>query len=224
MINQIIKCRDDKMPVILSPASEDPVAEVAFKLADESESSWLKRGETVGPEKLRTRIEPWLTALFQSEHLALLVGSGLTYAAHHIATGKSLPGMTKVDFGSFSTQIDCEAKRSAQTAGRGDGNIEDQIRVANELLRGLAIMGATEKALQGKAAALAKKLNEALGNFATSLLLGENGLITAQDAERNKAFNYLVSFLMSLRVEPGHGIGSRSSRPTTIASLKRELN
>jgi hypothetical protein len=29
---------------------------------------------------LRKKIEPWLTAIFQSEHLSLLAGSGLTSA------------------------------------------------------------------------------------------------------------------------------------------------
>jgi hypothetical protein len=30
--------------------------------------------------KIRKKIEPWLTAVFQSEHLSLLVGTGLTIA------------------------------------------------------------------------------------------------------------------------------------------------
>ncbi len=28
-------------------------------------------------KKFRQRVEPWLTALFQSDHLSLLVGSGI---------------------------------------------------------------------------------------------------------------------------------------------------
>ncbi len=30
--------------------------------------------------KIREKIEPWLTAAFQSEHLSLLIGTGLTMA------------------------------------------------------------------------------------------------------------------------------------------------
>jgi hypothetical protein len=31
-------------------------------------------------KKLREKIEPWLTAVFQSDHLSLLAGTGLTTA------------------------------------------------------------------------------------------------------------------------------------------------
>lgn len=32
------------------------------------------------PESLRKSVEPWLSAMFQSEHLSLLVGNGFTTA------------------------------------------------------------------------------------------------------------------------------------------------
>lgn len=66
--DQILKCRDDKDPIIFSQSTTESEAEVAFTLAQGSTCSWLKQGEAIGPEKLRSRIEPWLTALFQSEH------------------------------------------------------------------------------------------------------------------------------------------------------------
>jgi hypothetical protein len=31
-------------------------------------------------QKIREKVEPWLTAVFQSEHLSLLIGSGLSVA------------------------------------------------------------------------------------------------------------------------------------------------
>ena len=40
-------------------------------------------------KKMRKRIEPWLSAVFQSEHLNLLVGSGFTIAVGHIAGASS---------------------------------------------------------------------------------------------------------------------------------------
>ncbi len=77
---QILKWRDDKLPIYLKKISETKEGIEPFKLDHECECSWLKADETIGPAKLRQRIEPWLTALFQSEHLALLVGSGLSHA------------------------------------------------------------------------------------------------------------------------------------------------
>ncbi|GIV29201.1 MAG: hypothetical protein KatS3mg028_0267 [Bacteroidia bacterium] len=35
-------------------------------------------------KKLEEKIEPWLTAVFQSEHLSLLLGSGLPIALNSI--------------------------------------------------------------------------------------------------------------------------------------------
>ena len=64
--------------------------------------------------------EPALTAevahravvdpLFQSEHLSVLVGFGLTHALHRMATDNSLPGMDLATFGSFGNEITAEAK------------------------------------------------------------------------------------------------------------------
>jgi hypothetical protein len=67
----VIKVRDDHAP--LSFVSEDD----HFKLSNGSEASWAGKGR-FGHKELRSRIEPWLTSLFQSEHLSLLAGSGLT--------------------------------------------------------------------------------------------------------------------------------------------------
>jgi hypothetical protein len=152
---------------------------------------------------LRPRIEPWLTALFQSEHLALLVGSGLSHAVHRIATGAALPGMNPVTFAHFDTDINAEAKKSAEAVGRESGNIEDQIRVANELLRGLEIIAPSNPKVQEKWTGLKDDLKRVLDDFAASILKGENGLITATAEDLEGAFNYLVSFLMSFASRTG---------------------
>jgi hypothetical protein len=178
---QILKCRDDKEPVILSRLNEQNDGAEPFKLADGYKCSWLKKDDAVGPAKLRPRIEPWLTALFQSEHLALLVGSGLSHAVHHIATigtKKSMQGMGTIEFNHVDKEIKAEAKRSAAAAGREEGNFEDQIRVANELLRGLEIIG-TNKAIEGNAEDLRKDLERIMDDFAASILKGETELITS---------------------------------------------
>ena len=128
----ILKSRDDPQPVFF-----ETVDEGKFKLCPDSKCSWLKQEEEFGPEKLRPRIEPWLTALFQSEHLSLLIGSGLTHSVHWMAKGSCLSVMTKVHFNVFDAQINEAADATATKAGRDSANIEDQIRVANELLSGL---------------------------------------------------------------------------------------
>ncbi|WP_217125619.1 SIR2 family protein [Hydrogenophilus thiooxidans] len=200
---QIIKTRDDPERLTLAPI---PPANDRFKLAEGVSCSWAKADEEFGPEKLRERIEPWLTALCQSEHLSLLVGSGLTHAVHRLATGASLPGMNTVDFKTLGDVIKAEVKRTAKELERGEGNIEDQIRVVNELLRGLQILAATKaKDAQERKHVedLRRELSEALQSFAASILQGENNLASAPDDKREHAFTYLVSFLMTFASRSG---------------------
>ncbi len=201
--DQILKCRDDKSPVVLSRQPTESGLDIAFGLAEASICSWLTTGESISPDKLRPRIEPWLTALFQSEHFSLLVGSGLTHALHWMAVGKSLPGMAPGKFSNYENAINAEAKKSAKSAGRQEGNIEDQLRTANELLRGLEIVANTESKLRDKVDALRNELSKVMADFAASILAGERGLITADDKKLENTVNYLVSFLMSFASRTG---------------------
>jgi hypothetical protein len=200
---QILKCRDDKAPVFLSKVPGDPGAPAAFKLADGSTCSWVSTEESVGPDKLRPRIEPWLTALFQSEHLSLLIGSGITHALHWMATGEALPGMNPATFTHYQAAIEGQAKKSAKAAGRKDGNIEDQIRIANELLRGMEIAAESNAGIKDKMEALRTDIAKVMENFAQSILAGEKGLITADADKLENTLNYLVSFLMSFASRTG---------------------
>ena len=52
--------------------------------------------------------------------------------------------MGKCDFSVFKDEIETSAKSKAKKAGRDEGNIEDQIRTAIELLRGLEIQNSPE--------------------------------------------------------------------------------
>jgi len=169
---------------------------------------WLKRqdgqkGHAV--TELRSRVEPWLTALFQSEHLALLVGSGLTQAVHRIAAGAAAAGsMSKLLLSSAHAQaIEVAATEAASRAGRENGNVEDQLRVANELLRGLQILGSVQAGKDMKDAAdqLASELDTALAAFARSILLSETGI--ARGTSRENAMSALVTFLMSFASRTG---------------------
>jgi len=203
---QIIKTRDDPLPVTLVRADSSPEAKDRFKLADNVSCSWAKADEEFGPEKLRKRIEPWLTALCQSEHLSLLVGSGLTHAIHLRATDQCAPGMNKIAFNTLGNVIDAEVKRTAEELGRGEGNIEDQIRVVNELLRGLEILAVTKADHAPELEQLdnlRQELSKALESFAASILQGERNLASAPDDKRESAFSYLVSFLMTFASRSG---------------------
>lgn len=200
---QILKSRDDKSPVQFVPTEEDG----QFILAEGSDCSWAKKGEDFGSDRLRSRIEPWLTALFQSEHLAMLAGSGLSNAAHYIATGQTLPWMSGKPFTTHEAEISAIAKTAAAASGREDGNIEDQIRTANELIRGLEILGSMDTEPSKQAALQASKLklelSKVLSDFSAAILKGERGVATADDSRRKEAFDYLVSFLMSFASRTG---------------------
>lgn len=102
----------------------------------------------------RTRIEPWLTSLFQSEHLSLLCGSGITNAISFLAGAAGSTTMRATTFTQFKDEIQEAAEASAEASGREKGNIEDQIRTANDLLRGLRILKR-----DSEAAALESELN-----------------------------------------------------------------
>lgn len=202
---QILKTRDDTRPIQLR-VTTDSTKPFSVVPAPEYQCSWAKENESFGTEKLRPRIEPWLTALVQSEHLSLLLGSGLTHAVHSVATKEKLPGMSTVSFKVMNEEIKKEAGRSAEIAGREEGNFEDQIRVANELLRGLEILASIQTINSSKnkqARTLKRGIESVLNSFADSILQGESSLISAFHETREEAFNYLVSFLMSFASRSG---------------------
>ena len=136
----------------------------------------------------REKIEPWLTAVFQSEHLALLIGSGLTTAVTSVA-GVSAPEMARIDFKEYGKQIEQTAIRQAEEMGRGEANIEDDLRVALELYKGLLITD--EEAAKKMKAEIDNKLSE----FIKNVLKSEKDFLGAKTV--NTALSYLKSFLIS---------------------------
>jgi hypothetical protein len=193
-MSNTLKVRDDRAPICFEAADEDG----KFKLCEGSEASWLTQGQTFGIKELRSRVEPWLTALFQSEHLSLLAGSGLTHAAHYLAVDKEAAGMGEVILTSYKDEIDKAAKEASQKVGREAGNLEDQLRAANELLRGLEILGKS-----AEAETLRTELTATLEAFAKSILESEAGIATAAEEKREQSFNVLVTFLMSFASRTG---------------------
>jgi hypothetical protein len=206
-----IKCRDDQKPILFQK-----VDDTDFKLIPESTCSWINNDESFGLNKLRKQIEPWLTALAQSEHFSLLIGSGLPEAVHRISTvsedkphGEGMQGMESSEWENFTSQIKIAAEKSAKTAGRDEPNIEDQIRVVNELLKGLQHYSVaseySEKPgdLQNKIYALATEKIEVLKYFSEGILNAEKKIATSGKEKREDAFGYLINFLLSFASRSG---------------------
>ncbi len=189
----LIKTRDDSGIVEFKKIDVDK-----FKAHEIRMCSWLSEKQEFTTKELRPRIEPWLTSLFQSEHLNLLVGSGITHAVYHLATGKNERGMETATFNSFSDNINNFSKITATLAGREEGNFEDQIRVANELLRGLEILE------DPRSNTLLEEITTILQNFSQSILKTEKEIAESKALEsREKAFSILINFLMSFASRTG---------------------
>jgi len=92
-------------------------------------------------ELQKKHIEPWLAAVFQSEHLALLLGSGFTKAVAHQAGTNASDMACNYDGFPLDDKLKEAANKAAETMGRGEANIEDQIRAANAFAQGLRILG-----------------------------------------------------------------------------------
>src|SRR5690554_3778233 len=188
----ILKVRDDHGPLQFAADGDN------FRLQPGKHVSWLKSDE-FDQKDLRNRIEPWLTSLVQSEHLSLLIGSGITHAVHRIATGSGAYGMDRsgYDFGDLGQKIFAAADKEAPKVGRAEANIEDDLRVANELLRGMEIVESD------KSGALKECINKTLEDFSASILKNETSIAASEEARREQAFNTLVTFLMSFASRTG---------------------
>ncbi len=140
-------------------------------------------------ELLRNKIEPWLTSIFQSEHFSLLTGAGFTMGITSIA-GVTAQGMGRITFPTFGTEIKAWADKSALELSRGVANMEDDFRIAIELLQGLKIVGdeANVKLLEAE-------INTELEKFIRSIIKTEKEFYAS--GEYLKALAILKSFLIS---------------------------
>jgi len=159
-------------------------------------------------ENCRRSIEPWLSAVFQTEHLSLLVGSGfatgLAAAADGEATGME---MQECDC-AWAAEVESRATASAEQCGRGTANIEDQIRAVLELVRGLEVMGRDVGEVAEEAAELKEKveadaetwaemLDGIFREFISSILETERVIRDAPGDRAETVHRVLVSFLLS---------------------------
>ena len=114
--------------------------------------------------KLRTNIEPWLSAVFQSEHLSLLLGSGISISMASLLDAEAAE-MKRCDFSEdYKEMIEKASEESAALCGRGEPNFEDDIRIATQLLQGLEIMN------DERAAKLREDINNNLKDFLSDIL------------------------------------------------------
>ena len=197
----IVKVRDDKTP--LKYLMNDETGK--FDTVGKVKLDWCN-GPSFTKNELRTHIEPWLTSLFQSEHLSLLAGSGLTTAIQYAACGSSNNGMGSTpSFSVFADSIDKAAKDSAVRTGRQTANIEDQIRVANELITGLSVLkdDADFSDLETKLETLSSELNGILESFTNNISAIEHSIAISNTKKREDAFNKLVMFIMSFASRTG---------------------
>lgn len=188
----VIKTRDDRDLILFDSNG---------KVLNADDCNWLSNDDNsaVNNNIFRSRIEPWLTSLFQSEHLSLLCGSGITNAISILSGAGSGTTMGGTTFSNYKDEIEAAAKVSAQVSGREDGNIEDQIRTANDLLRGLKILGKTNKANT-----LKNELNSIISEFANSILKSEKGIASAEKSKRENAYRILINFLLSFASRTGN--------------------
>ena len=186
----VIKVHDDRDLILIDSSGRVVNPEKCHWVPDDQ--------ELVSNNVFRSRIEPWLTSLFQSEHLSLLCGSGITNAISFLAGAGPGTTMGETTFTNYKNEIVSAAQESAQASGREKGNIEDQIRIANDLLRGLKIIK------DQNAAQLEEELNSIISNFAKSILNSENGIATAEENKRENAYRVLVNFLLSFASRTGN--------------------
>ncbi|TGK82005.1 fibronectin-binding protein (FBP) [Leptospira noumeaensis] len=139
-------------------------------------------------KQLRSKIEPWLTAVFQSEHLSLLLGTGVTTGI--CSEAKISPqAMQRIEFTTEKERIKNYADTEAQKIERGRANFEDDLRTAIELLKGLKILQ------DAKADTLEQEINDKLKNLIENLLKNEKAVLEAK--EGNEAISLLKRFLIS---------------------------
>lgn len=145
------------------------------------------------PKEVRSEVEAWLGAIIQSEHLSLLLGNGLTTGIAICAKAKP-PSLAKVGFGcDLEAEVNAAAADGAKRLGRGEANIEDQLRAALQLIGGLQILG------DGRLPTWHDAVDQALASLAASVLETERGVIDSiatGSKEGARAAEALVAFLL----------------------------
>lgn len=167
-----------------------PVADDLLRIRSDD----VDLGAVPEPSALRDKVEPWLSAVLQSEQLSLLVGNGLTTAVAR-AAGAGAPSMAANPFsGELAAAVEDAAAESAATLGRATPNVEDRIRAALALHGGLAVMR------DPRAHTWSHHIDGALRELLRGVIESERGIrdaITGRTDEGLAAYRLLVSFLLT---------------------------
>lgn len=148
------------------------------------------------PKRLRRDIEPWLGHVLESEHLALLIGSGFVISTAQ-QLGVAAAGMESPSFApdlEFGQKVMRETERRAKLVGRKTPNFEDTLHVATSLYQGLAIQE------HPCADEWHRALDGALARFASDILGGERAIANAlksEDPAAREVKQIACSFLLS---------------------------
>lgn len=143
----------------------------------------------------RKRIEPWLSAVFQAEHLSLLLGNGFTTSIAEYSGATAVPmGLAEIRCAN-ADKMRAHAQAVATATGRGAPNIEDQLSSALSLLSGLEVLQHPD------AAPLKIAIDKILNDFIRGVLATEkgirSGLNKSSTPDKPLTGEVLVSFLMS---------------------------
>ena len=157
------------------------------------ESNDFKKQDNYDYLKIRKKVEPWLAALFQSEHLSLLIGTGLSIGL----TGKT-DLMSRMSFSNdfYKDIINKAAEDEAKKLGRGTANFEDDLRVALKLLDYYKVTNNKD------AQNLEKDINVQLEEFLRQILENEQQFLKSHlkdNSEEKKADNDYLNKLQILK-------------------------
>jgi len=139
-------------------------------------------------KKLRSEIEPWLTAVFQSEHLSLLLGTGITTSIC-LEADITPQAMQRIEFTTKKDEIKNHSDNEAKEMSRGKANFEDDLRAAIELLKGMKILKDAD------ASKLEDEINGKLKELILKLIGNECSVFAS--AKSREALALLKRFLIS---------------------------
>jgi hypothetical protein len=143
---------------------------------------------------LRKEIEPWLSAVFQSEHLSLLVGSGFPIAVAGEASVAAASMSPPTFSAPYNDKVAARAGALAADARRGAANIEDYVRAGLQLIGGLEVLE------DDSVESWRQELGTALGAFAASILAAERAIgesVEAGTEAGEAAVSSLIAFFLS---------------------------
>ena len=185
-----VDCPHDSMDTMTWPRHLVRVGDVRFE---------CNKDDIEGEKDLPRNLDSWIGAALQAEHLALLLGNGLTTAQTLLcgASPASMSAQVPVEDAELAALIDAECERVAAASGRGTPNLEDSLRVALGVADSLRVLS------DPRAARLQGAIESTLSELRTGVLAAESGIVAGGDSVPEKgtgdltANGYLVSFLLS---------------------------